>query len=169
MVDIYVYCPNHPYANKSGRVLKHRLIVEENYQKYDSKFFDTINGWVVLKKKYQIHHKDENHDNNDVSNLAVLTRSKHTTIHNLEKEIIRDPNNGRITGIVKHCELLESPEVDNQQPSLDSNILEGSETNLQILSNNTEDEKDTSAVPCITGDDIVRTDNITNEISEIVR
>jgi len=32
--------------------------------------------------------------------------------------------------------LLENPKLDNQQPSLDSNIFEGSTTNSQIQSHN---------------------------------
>lgn len=59
----------------------------------------------------------------------VLTRSEHTSIHNKEKEIIRNSQNGRIIGVVKREELLENPEVDNQQPSQPLTKLEGSETN----------------------------------------
>lgn len=132
IIDIYVYCPEHPYANRDGRVVKHRLVVEQNYNLYDEKFFDVINDFHILKKEYQIHHKDGNHDNNDVNNLEILTRSEHTSEHNKEKEIIRDPTTGRITGVVKREELLETPEEDNQQPSLELTIEEGSETNSII-------------------------------------
>ena len=54
-------------------------------------------------------------------------------------------------------ELLESPEVDNQQLNLNSNIFESSTTNTQILTNNVEDgNSDTSALPTYnSGDDIV--------------
>jgi hypothetical protein len=65
-------------------------------------------------------------------------------------------------GIFKQEELLEHPTLerqkeDNQQPSLNSNIFEGSTTNSQILTNNVEDSNaDTSILPCInTSDDIV--------------
>ena len=60
--------------------------------------------------------------------MEVLTRSEHTSIHNKEKEIIRD-SLGRIAGVVKRGELLENPEVDNQQPSTPLTKCEGSETN----------------------------------------
>ena len=129
IIDIRVYNPSHPYADKSGRVLKHRLIVEQNHELFDAKFFDIINGIYVLKKEYSVHHKDNNHDNNDVNNLEILTRSEHTSKHNLEKTIIKDPITGRITGVIKREELLENPEVDNQQPSQPLTKLEGSETN----------------------------------------
>lgn len=39
----------------------------------------------------------------------------------------------------KQDELLENQEIDNQQPSLDSNIFEGSTTNSQIQTDNAED------------------------------
>lgn len=51
---------------------------------------------------------------------------------------------------VKQGELLETPAVkqDNQQPSLDSNILEGSTTNNRVLPSKVEDSNvDTSALP----------------------
>ena len=131
--DIMVYDPTHPYANANGRVKKHRLLVEQNYELFDNKFFLKEGGRIVLKKEYQVHHKDGNHNNNDINNLEVLTRSEHTSIHNKEKEIIRDTQTGRIIGVIKQGELLESPEVGNQQPSLDSNILEGSETSNRVL------------------------------------
>ena len=48
---------------------------------------------------------------------------------------------------VKQGELLENPEMDNQQPSLGSNILEGSTTNNRVLPNKVEDSNvDTSAL-----------------------
>lgn len=52
---------------------------------------------------------------------------------------------------LKQGELLGHPNMkdeDNQQPSLNSNIFEGSETNRRVLSNNLEDSNsDTSALP----------------------
>lgn len=127
--DIMIYDPTHPYANQSGRVKKHRLLVEQNYKLFNEKFFLKIGGRIVLKKEYHVHHKDGNHDNNEIGNLEVLTRSEHTSIHNKEKEIIRDSQNGRIIGVVKREELLGNPEVGNQQPSQPLTKLEGSETN----------------------------------------
>lgn len=60
----------------------------------------------------------------------------------------------------EQSELLENPnlnKMDNQQPSLGSNILEGSTTNSQIPPDKTEDSNaDKSALPTIIcGDDIV--------------
>lgn len=80
--DYWVYIPEHPYCNKSGRVKKHRHIVEQNYERFDRSFFECINGMIVLRKDLYVHHIDENHDNNQIENLMVVTRSQHRTIHN---------------------------------------------------------------------------------------
>ena len=68
--------------------------------------------------------------------------------------------------------MLENLEADNQQPSLDGNIFEGSETNNRVLSDNSDDSNiDTSAllhdISCIMNDYIVRAMNITKEIIEL--
>lgn len=158
LIDIRVYVPNHPFCDKNGRVLKHRLLVEENYKLFNIKYFISINDIFYLNKNVDIHHKDENHNNNDIKNLEPLTRSEHTSLHNKQKKIIRDKS-GKITGVFKQGELLENLEVDNQQPSLDSNIFEGSTTNIRIQTDNAEDSNDnTSALPEINSnfsDDIV--------------
>ncbi len=103
--------------------------------------------------------KDEYTLNNSIENLIPLTRSEHTTLHNKTKTIIRD-NLGRITGVLKQGELLENHnDDDNQQPSVNSNINEGSTTNSRIQTDNAEDgNADTSALPFnnnIKSDDIV--------------
>lgn len=80
--DVRVYVPYRPDADNIGRVIKHKLIVEENYSKFGEKYFDLIDGVMVLKKGFVVHHKDGNHDNNDISNLEILTRGEHTSLHN---------------------------------------------------------------------------------------
>lgn len=58
--------------------------------------------------------------------------------------------------VLKQGELLESSEVDNQQPSIYRNIIEGSTTNSRVLTDNAEDSNtDTSALPINNGGDIV--------------
>lgn len=126
------YCPGHPYphdrSNNTTRVFQHRLVIERNSKQFDDKYFEIIDGWKVLKPIYNVHHINEDKTDNRLENLQITTRSEHTSIHNLEKEIVRD-NLGRIIGVIKREELLETPEVDNQQPSLELTIKEGSETN----------------------------------------
>lgn len=129
VADVYCYAPAHPFADKRGRVLKHRLVVEASSHLYNSEYFTEIDGYKCLKKGLDIHHIDGNHDNNNVSNLAVMTRAQHTSIHNKQKIIIRDSKSGRITAVVKREELLENPVVGNQQPSRPLTKSEGSETN----------------------------------------
>lgn len=164
LIEIRVYDPSHPYCDKNGRVLKHRLIVEKNYKIFDKKYFETINGRVVLKRSSHVHHLNEDHSDNRIDNLIPVTRSEHRIIHNLGIEIIRDPTNGKITGVLKRGELLESPEAGNQQPSLSSNALEGSETSSRVQSDS---NTTTSAPPDLIGEDIVRPTDITKETVEL--
>lgn len=129
---ILEYCPGHPYphdrSNNTTRVFQHRLVIERNSDKFNNEYFEVIDGWKVLKPIYNVHHINEIKTDNRLENLQIVTRSEHTTHHNLEKEIIRD-SLGRIIGVFKQGELLESPEVDNQQPSTPLTKCEGSETN----------------------------------------
>lgn len=93
--DIMVYKPEHPFCCHDGRVLKHRLIVEQNAQLFDQKWFVRINEAMYLKKETVVHHIDGNHNNNDVSNLQILSRGEHTSIHNKARETKRDNATGR--------------------------------------------------------------------------
>ena len=62
----------------------------------------------------------------------------------------------------KQGELLETPEEDNQQPSLSSNTLEGSETNSRIQASYIMDSNtDTSALHYENNDNIVQSIHIT--------
>lgn len=145
LVDIKVYCPEHPNKDRNNRVLKHRLIIEEYYYLFNNKYFEIIDGKYYLKRKINVHHINGDHNDNRIENLMPVTRSEHKTIHMLEGIQIRDPKTGKLTAVLKRGELLEKPEEVNQQPSLNGNILEGSETNSRVL---TEDSNaDTSALP----------------------
>lgn len=148
LIDIFVYDPTHPYCNRNGRVKLHRLLVEQNYYNFDSKYFENINNRIVLKKNIDVHHLNFNHDDNRIENLVPLTRKEHTVLHNADRVIMRNNLNGRIIGVLKQGELLESPEVDNQQPSLSSNTFEGSTTNNRVQIDKAMDSNiDTSALP----------------------
>ena len=86
----------------------------------------------MLKDEYDIHHINEIKTDNRLENLQILTRAEHRALHNtLEAQKVKKYK--AIIGVLKQGELLETPEVDNQQPSLDSNILEGSETSNRVL------------------------------------
>ena len=93
--DYYVYLPNHPKANKAGRVVKHRLIVELNHNLFPNECFDKVGNFYILKDNLIVHHRDCNHQNNSIENLQVLTKSEHTKIHNILKPRQRDKITGR--------------------------------------------------------------------------
>ena len=153
-----VYDPSHPYADSNGRIKEHRLLVEQNYKMFDEKYFEVLEWQHYLKKNIDVHHINFDHNDNRIENLIPLTRSEHTRLHN-QNEVICRNEKGMIIGVLKQGELLERPEEVNQQPSLDSDILEGSETNSRVLRDG---NTDTSALPG-NGEDIVRTtDNETN-------
>lgn len=139
---------NHPYKGFQDYYPYHRYIVEQNHNMFDDKYFNIIDGQYYLKPEVNIHHKNENTLNNNISNLIPLTMSEHRKLHNSTKEIIRDEK-GRIAGVFKQGELLENhSDNDNQQPSNDRNIVEGSTTNSRGLTDNADaGNADTSALP----------------------
>lgn len=145
LIDIWVYRPFHPFRNKINRVKKHIIVVEENAHLFDRKYFIDIDNKLYLSKKYHIHHIDENHNNNEISNLQILTPKEHTKLHNKNKIIKRDKL-GRIIGVIKQEELLGSPEVGNQQPSLGSNTFEGSTTNSRVQTSKVEDSNANTSI-----------------------
>lgn len=128
LIETMVYCPGHPFANKYGRVKRHRLIVEKYYYLFDAELFMQINGAFYLREGIEVHHINGNHNDDSINNLYPCTKSEHQRIHSKDKIIIRD-SKGRITAVIKRGELLGNPEVDNQQPSQQLTMLEGSETN----------------------------------------
>lgn len=160
---ILEYCPGHPRpcdnSVKTPRVRQHRLVIERNYDKFDPKYFDNISGWMVLKECYDVHHINGIKTDNRLENLQILTRSEHTKLHEqLTKYRINKYK--QIIGVLKQGELLENPEVDNQQPSIDSNINEGSTTSDRVLPDKAEDSNITTSallqqIKDIVADDIV--------------
>ena len=94
-VDYWIYIPNHPFASKSGRVKYHRYLVEQNFEKYDEKYFISIGNGYYLKPDVIVHHKDGNHDNNEIYNLQVLTKGEHRSIHNYMNPMERNKENGQ--------------------------------------------------------------------------
>lgn len=68
---IEVYEPNHPNAMKNGRVLEHRKVVSDFLGR-------------PLRADEEVHHKDRNKLNNDISNLELTTKAAHTSLHKRE-------------------------------------------------------------------------------------
>ena len=101
---ILEYCEGHPKPfdkyNKGTRVLQHRIIIERNYDKFPSKYFEEINGWVVLKDEYIVHHINHIKTDNRLENLIIMLKSEHTFLHNKNNDIERDVK-GRIIAVSK--------------------------------------------------------------------
>ena len=68
---MYSYNPNHPCANKAGKVLEHVFRVWEVFGRLPS-------------KDECVHHVDRNRTNNHISNLRLMTKSDHMKLHWLE-------------------------------------------------------------------------------------
>jgi hypothetical protein len=109
--DGYVYVTGHvlyhPYCPKTGAVLKHRLVVEAslNHLTY-TEWLDIIarnaftSAHVFLSPKVQVHHIDENRQNNDLSNLRVCNVPEHAVVHEVFRHIdIFQPKEVRVVGI----------------------------------------------------------------------
>lgn len=89
---ILIHKENHPFCNCDGNVFEHRLVIEENANKLDEKFFVVIEGKKYLKKEYEVHHKNEIKTDNRFENLEVLTKSEHRKLHDKQQIIIRRRN-----------------------------------------------------------------------------
>ncbi|MGC4378264.1 HNH endonuclease [Fictibacillus sp. Mic-4] len=73
---IMEYAPEHPASKPAkGYVPQHRLVMERHIGRY-------------LTEDEIVHHKDENKQNNDISNLEILDRSTHIALH--KKTVKRD-------------------------------------------------------------------------------
>lgn len=166
--EVWVSCPERPdIGTRNARMTQHRYNVVSNWNRFDSNLFEKVGEFYVLKKNLQVHHIDLDHTNNDINNLTVLSKKQHTAVHN-QIRLLSEELSSKIIGVLKQGELLETPEVDNQQPSLNSNVLEGSETNVRVQTDHAEDSNnDTSALLCqiikLTNDYIVQTRKITQD------
>lgn len=85
---VLIYDPEHPFCNGDGNVFEHRLVAEKYLLNDENSVI--INGIRYLSPDYAVHHKDFNRQNNDVSNLEVMTKGEHVTLHNLTNPRERD-------------------------------------------------------------------------------
>ena len=63
-----IVIPYHPYADSMGRIALHRYVMEQKIGRY-------------LLPTEHVHHIDKNVNNNDPSNLEILTNSQHVILH----------------------------------------------------------------------------------------
>lgn len=68
----YAIVPEHPFANKSGYVLEHRIIMENEL------------GYII-PPGYVVHHINENKKDNRIENLQLMTTKEHNTLHGLSQ------------------------------------------------------------------------------------
>ena len=69
----YVWAPNHPNSDKSGYCREHVKVMSDHIGR-------------KLTEEEQVHHKDENKLNNDLSNLQIVSKAEHVRIH-LKKDM----------------------------------------------------------------------------------
>lgn len=64
--------PTHHRADKAGYVMEHILV------------FEKATG-IPVTKEFAVHHLDGDKQNNDISNLCLMTFSGHTAYHNRKR------------------------------------------------------------------------------------
>lgn len=83
--DGYVaeYRPAHPFAAKRGWMQQHRLVMERVMRERCPlhPLMVELDGVAYLRPDVEVHHKDEQRANNDLSNLVACTRLAHRRIH----------------------------------------------------------------------------------------
>jgi len=66
---VLIFKKDHPFANNTGYVREHRLVMEEFLDRY-------------LNPREQVHHEDENKLNNNIANLKLFkSNSEHRKYH----------------------------------------------------------------------------------------
>ncbi len=110
--EAQVYAPHRADANRNGRVVLHRLLVEENWENFRSDAFDIINSQHVLKKGFIVHHVDGDHNNNSLDNLMVVTKAEHRRIHNANYYMLRSKKTGRFVARILLPVEIEFHEAD---------------------------------------------------------
>lgn len=162
---------------KVGREFIHRLIVKEYL------------NLSCLPKGYQVHHRDCNRCNNKINNLVLLNNSDHRWLHKqygnatlwayynnkiskselvswsddmIKAQRLLDLTIENQRGVFKSDELLEKPEMVNQQASSECNnlVLLGSEKLQRLGVEETiihPRESDSCSMKIEQDDDIVRT------------
>ena len=59
---------DHPYKDRKGYIMEHRLVIERQIGKY-------------LEPEQEVHHLDGDKTNNKIENLLVVSKTEHRRIH----------------------------------------------------------------------------------------
>lgn len=80
----------HPYADRDGFVLEHRLVVEDHLRSSEpaSEYLHRLGNQSYLRPDIVVHHIDGVKDNNERANLVPLTVSEHTRLHHAQGDIL---------------------------------------------------------------------------------
>lgn len=83
----YVLAPDHPFANKKGRIPEHRKVLEEHLRDVDpaSPHLIVLDGLPYLRPEIEVHHIDGNKMRNVPANLRPMTKTDHARLHEAEK------------------------------------------------------------------------------------
>lgn len=100
-----VRCLNHPFVDKTGFVLEHRLVAEK-YLLNDKNSIN-IDGKLYLSENFHIHHINFNRLDNNVDNLYVLPKGIHIKFHDSLYDLIRN-DFGRIIKHIPKYDLSNS-------------------------------------------------------------
>lgn len=84
---IQIRVSDHPFADKEGFVLEHRLVAEKYLLTEENSV--CVDGKMYLSPNYIVHHKDKNKTNNNPENLEVMKKSDHQKIHSTEDSPLR--------------------------------------------------------------------------------
>lgn len=91
---------DHPFKDCDGFVFEHRLIAEKYLLNDENSI--VIDGKKYLKPEYEVHHKDMNRTNNEISNLQIMTKKEHISFHGKTR------NNKKVDKLSINGEFIET-------------------------------------------------------------
>lgn len=87
---IYLYKPQHPFANCNNKyIMEHRFVMESHLNKNEISHpaLISILGKRYLSLDWLVHHKDHDRSNNKIENLMLMSKSLHQSYHQKGKKL----------------------------------------------------------------------------------